>query len=228
MKIPYHLGIIMDGNRRYAKERGLASLEGHREGLKNLKKIVSICRKKGVRILTVFAFSTENWNRSRSEVNYLMKLFESVFSKKNIKDLLGQGIRINVLGEEKRFSKKLQEKIKEIKNLTAKNKELVLNIALSYGGRADILESVKKIIQKRIPAKKISEDLISKNLWTSDMPDPDLIIRTGKEKRISNFLIWQAAYSELYFSHKYWPEFSEKDLNNAFLDYSRRKRNFGK
>jgi undecaprenyl diphosphate synthase len=227
MKIPYHLGIIMDGNRRWAKKHGLPTLLGHKKGLDTFKKITQYCQKRGVKILTVFAFSTENWNRSKKEINYLMKLFESIFTKKDIKDLQKRGVKVNVIGQKWRFPKKLQKKIKEVEELTRKNKEAILNIALSYGGRADIIQAVKKIIQKKIPSNKINEEIISKNLWTKGLPDPDLIIRTGKEKRISNFLIWQSAYSELYFSEKFWPEFTEKDLEKAFLDYSRRQRRFG-
>ena len=227
-KIPYHLAIIMDGNRRWARSRGLPTLFGHKKGLENFKKIARYCYKKGVKILTAFAFSTENWNRSKEEVSYLMKLFESMFTKKNIEELNKKGVKINIIGQKWRFPKTLQKKIKEIEQLTKKNKKAILNIALSYGGRADIIEAIKKIVRLKVPPKEVNEELVSKYLWTKAQPDPDLIIRTGKEKRISNFLIWQSAYSELYFSNKHWPEFTEKDLEEAFLDYSKRKRRFGK
>ncbi|MCD5396158.1 MAG: di-trans,poly-cis-decaprenylcistransferase [Candidatus Pacebacteria bacterium] len=227
-KIPYHLAIIMDGNRRWARSRGLPTLFGHKKGLENFKKIARYCYKKGVKILTAFAFSTENWNRSKEEVSYLMKLFESMFTKKNVEELNKKGVKINIIGQKWRFPKTLQKKIKEIEQLTKKNKKAILNIALSYGGRADIIEAIKKIVRLKVPPKEVNEELVSKYLWTKAQPDPDLIIRTGKEKRISNFLIWQSAYSELYFSNKHWPEFTEKDLEEAFLDYSKRKRRFGK
>jgi undecaprenyl diphosphate synthase len=218
----------MDGNRRWAKARGLPPFEGHKEGLETLKKITEYCQKKGVKILTVFAFSTENWNRSKEEIDYLIKLFLKLFKKKNLKELQDKGIRINVIGQKKRFPKILQQRIKKIEELTKNNKDFIFNVALSYGGRADIIQMVKKIVKRKIPPRKINEETISENLWTKGLPDPDLIIRTGGEKRISNFLLWQMAYSELYFTDKYWPEFSEKDLDKALLDYSNRQRRFGK
>lgn len=228
IKIPFHLGIIMDGNRRWARSQGLPTLIGHKKGLQTFKKIANYCYKRGVKILTVFAFSTENWNRSKEEINYLMRLFESMLNKKNIESLHKKGVKINIIGQKNRFPKTLQKKIKEVEKLTRKNKKAILNIALSYGGRADILQAVKKIIREKLSPKKINEEIFSKFLWTKGQPDPDLIIRTGKEKRISNFLIWQGAYAELYFSDKFWPEFTEHDLEEAFLDYSNRQRRFGR
>ncbi len=227
-KFPHHLGIIMDGNRRWAKKNGLPALEGHKRGLENLKKITGHCRKQGIKILTVFAFSTENWNRSKKEVNYLIKLFLRALGPRNFKELSKDKTKINILGKTEKFPKNLKERIQKIQKITCGNKDFILNIALSYGGRLEMVEAVKKIMRKKILPRKINEDLISENLWTKNMPDPDLIIRTGNEKRISNFLIWQGAYSELYFSKKYWPEFSEKELDRAFLDYARRQRRFGK
>ncbi len=228
MGIPQHLGIIIDGNRRWAKKRNLPTFFGHKKGLDNLRKISSYAFKKGVRYLTIFAFSTENWKRDKKEVDYLMRLLKNAFSKKYIEELTKNEVKVNFIGQVKRLPKELRQKIKEVESLTERNKKYVFNIALSYGGRADIVEAVKKIIKKRIDVKEIDEELFSKFLWTRGMPDPDLVIRTGDEKRVSNFLIWQMAYSELYFSKKFWPEFSKKDLDNAFLDYTRRQRRFGK
>ena len=228
MKVPQHIGIIMDGNRRWAKTKCLPPLEGHRRGLQVFEKIARHCQEKGVRILTLFAFSTENWSRSKKEIDFLMKLFLGMFSKKRIKELEERGVKLNVIGQIEKFPKKLQHKIEKIEKLTKNNKKFVLNIALSYGGRADIVEAVKKILKSKVSISKITEELISKNLWTKGLPEPDLIIRTGKVKRISNFLIWQAAYSELYFSNKHWPEFTEKDLDKALTDYSSRPRRFGR
>jgi len=222
MNLPYHIGIIMDGNRRWAKEKGLAPLKGHQKGSEAFEKIARHCQKKGIKILTVFAFSTENWNRSKKEVDYLMKIFLNVFRKERVDKLMKEKVKVNVLGQKHRFSKQLQKKIQEIEDLTKDNSKFILNICLSYGGRADIVEAVKKIGNK-----KITEDLISKNLWTQGLRDPDLIIRTGKEKRISNFLIWQSAYSEFYFSDKHWPDFSEAELDKALKEYDKRKRRFG-
>jgi len=221
MNLPYHIGIILDGNRRWAKERGKPSLYGHTKGLENFEKIARHCQKRGIKILTVFAFSTENWNRSKKEVDHLMRLFGNVFRKERIDELMKEKVRVNVIGQKHRFSVKLQKKIKEVEDLTKKNTKFVLNIAMSYGGRADITQATKK-------AKTITEDEISRNLWTQGLRDPDLIIRTGKEKRISNFLIWQGAYAELYFPDKHWPGFTEKDLDKALKEYDTRKRRFGK
>ncbi len=228
VKIPYHLGIIPDGNRRWAKKYGLPTLLGHKKGIETFKKIARYCYRKGVKILTVFAFSTENWDRSKEEIVYLMKLFDSMLSDKNVEEWNKKGIKINIIGQKWRLPNELQKKIKKVEQITRRNKKGILNIALSYGGRADVIQAIKKIIKLKIPLREINETLISKYLWTEGLPDPDLIIRTGKEKRISNFLIWQSAYSELYFSNKYWPEFTEEDLENAFLNYSKRQRRFGK
>ncbi len=224
-KPPYHLGIIIDGNRRWAKERGLPALEGHRRGLERLKELIDWSKERGIKILTLFVFSTENWKRSKVEVNYLMRLFGQALSKKNIQKIHQEGIKIRVIGQRERLPGSLQKTIKDVEELTKSNKGMVLNFALNYGGRAEIVEAIKNVIKKKIPLEKITEDMISQNLWTSDV---DLIIRTGKEQRISNFLIWQAAYSELYFCPKYWPEFSEKDLDRALQRYACCQRRFGK
>ena len=228
MEIPYHLGIIMDGNRRWAKLKGLAPFEGHRQGLKTFEDIARYCQEAGVKILTVFAFSTENWNRPSREVNFLIRLFARMVSKQKLEQLQKRKVKVRFIGQINRFPKILQQKIKEAETLTKNNKDFILNIALSYGGRADIVEAIKKIIRKKIKPKEITEALVSRILWTKGLPDPDLIIRTGGEKRISNFLIWQGAYSELYFSNKFWPEFDEQELDKAFLDYSHRQRRFGR
>ena len=224
-KIPHHLGIIIDGNRRWAKERGLPALEGHRRGLERLKELIDWSKERGIKVLTLFVFSTENWKRSKVEVNYLIRLFGQALSKKNIQKIHQEGIKIRVIGQRERLPGSLQKTIKDVEELTKSNKGMVLNFALSYGGRAEIVEAIKNVIKKKIPLEKITEDMISQNLWTSDV---DLIIRTGKEQRISNFLIWQATYSELYFCPKYWPEFSEKDLDRALQQYACCQRRFGK
>jgi len=227
-KIPFHLGIIVDGNRRWAKKRGLPSFEGHRRGLDGVNKIGEWCRKRGVKILTLYIFSTENWNRSKKEVSYLMKLLEIALSKKNTKELFQKGIKLQVIGQRERLPKSLQRKIEEAGELTKKSEKGILNLAVSYGGRPEIIQAIKNIIKNKIPANKITEDLINKNLWTANLPEPDLIIRTGGVQRLSNFLTWQSIYSELYFTEKYWPEFTEKDLDEALLDYSYRQRRFGR
>jgi len=223
--IPYHLGIILDGNRRWAEDRGLPVFEGHRQGSEKVKKALAWCKDKGIKILTLFVFSTENWSRPKPEINFLMNLLKKFFNKKNIQQLNKEGIRVKMIGQLEKLPPATQNVIKDVENLTRANREMVLNFALSYGGRAEIIEAIKKIIEKKTPVEKIDENVISENLWTSDV---DLIIRTGKEQRISNFLIWQAAYSELFFTNKYWPDFTEKDLEEALLNYASRQRRFGK
>ncbi|MCD6528240.1 di-trans,poly-cis-decaprenylcistransferase [bacterium] len=223
--VPYHLGIILDGNRRWARERGLPTLEGHKKGLETVQKAVIWCKNKGIKILTLFVFSTENWKRSKKEVSYLMKLIKRALSKRNVQKIHKEGIRIRVIGQRRRLAKSIQKSIKEVEKLTKNNKEMTVNFALSYGGRAEIVEAFKNILRKKIPPHKITEDVISQNLWTTDL---DLIIRTGKEQRISNFLIWQAAYSELFFLKKYWPDFTEDDLDRVLQDFASRQRRFGK
>lgn len=227
-KIPFHLGIIIDGNRRWAKKRGLPSFEGHRRGLDKVNKIGEWCRKRGVKILTLYTFSTENWNRSKKEISFLMKLLSEALNRKNVKELHQRKIKLQVIGQKERLSRFLQQRIKEAEGLTQNNKEGILNLAISYGGRPEIVQAVKNIIKKKVPVSKITEDLIDKNLWTTGLPEPDLIIRTGGAQRLSNFLTWQSIYSELYFTKKHWPEFTEKDLDKALLDYSRRQRRFGR
>ena len=225
--IPYHLGIIIDGNRRWARERGRPAFEGHRQGSKNVKKTIEWCKKRGIKILTFYVFSTENWQRAKTEVNFLMKLFYSVLTKE-VKKLAKNGIQLRVIGQKERLSLRLQKAVKEAEDLTKNNKEMVLNIAISYGGRAEIVEAVKKIIRDKVPGDKIDEKLLGDYLWTAGLADPDLIIRTGGEKRLSNFLTWQSVYSELYFCDKYWPDFSEADLDSALADYNRRQKRFGR
>ncbi|MFW6282672.1 MAG: polyprenyl diphosphate synthase [Minisyncoccales bacterium] len=224
LKIPKHVGIILDGNRRWAKKNNLPSFKGHNEGRKKAMKVIRWAKEKGVKILTLFVFSTENWKRSDKEVGHIMKLGKKALSKRNIKKFVKNGIKVKVIGKKDRLSSSLKSIIQKAEEKTKNNTEMTLNIALSYGGRAEIVEAFKKIIKKDINPEDIDEDLIAKNLWTSDL---DLIIRTGKEKRLSNFFIWQAAYSELCFLDKYWPEFEEKDLDKAIKDYSNRQRRFG-
>ena len=223
-KIPKHLGIILDGNRRWAKEKGLSTFEGHRRGLKKIKDVTEWCLEKGIKTLTVFIFSTENWKRSKKEVDYLMKLAYKATTV-DLKDVAKKGVKVNIIGERQRLPEFVKKGIRKIERTTSKNKKMTLNLALSYGGRGEIVQAIKNIVKKKVSAKKITESLISKNLWTSDL---DMIIRTGKEKRISNFLIWQAAYAELYFLEKYWPAFNKRDLNKALAVYDKRKRRFGK
>jgi len=225
--IPYHLGIIIDGNRRWAKERGLPVFVGHQRGYEKVKQVGDWCLKKGIKILTIFAFSTENWHRSKKEVNYLMKLLKKALSPRNIKQFNQKGIKVQVIGQKERLDKSFQKIIARAEEKTKNNKKGILNLAISYGGRAEIVEAIKKIIKEKIPLEKINEETVSQRLWTAGLPDPDLIIRTSGELRTSGFLTWQSAYAELFFIKKYWPDFTEKDLDEALADYSQRQRRFG-
>lgn len=223
-----HLGIILDGNRRWAKENGLPSYQGHKKGLETALKVIERACERGVGMLTLFVFSTENWKRSRIEVNLLMSLIEEFFNKEfkeNQKNDLFRKIKVRIVGQREKISKKINEIVSRIEKMTEKNTGMVLNIALSYGGRSEIVEVVKKVIENSVPEKDINEEYIKKNL---SIPDIDFIIRTGKEKRLSNFFIWQSAYAELYFPDKYWPEFTENDLDEALEYYRSRQRRFGK
>jgi undecaprenyl diphosphate synthase len=217
----------MDGNRRWAKNRSLPSLEGHRRGYSKMKEASRWCIDKGIKILTVYAFSTENWSRKKTEVNYLMNLFRQALSR-DISELDRQGVRLKVIGQRERLAPDIQKLIKAAESKTKNNRKLLFNLAISYGGRPDILQAVKKIISKKTPAQKINENLISKNLWTQGIADPDLIIRTSGEQRLSNFLTWQSVYSELVFIKKHWPDFNQKDLDKIIKDYNKRQRRFGR
>lgn len=230
INVPKHIAIIMDGNRRWAKKRGLPSSMGHTEGANTLEKIADDCSDLGVEYLTVYAFSTENWKRSTEEVDFLMKLLA-----KHIKDfdtrIKNRDIRFRLVGDINRLNKDLQDGIRGIEERTKDKKGLTVNIAINYGGRAEITymarEIAKEIENRNISPDDINEELISKYLQTKDSPDPDLIIRTGGENRLSGFLLWQAAYSELYFTDVLWPDFDRKELEKAINEYNNRKRNFG-
>ena len=226
-KTPKHIGIIMDGNRRWAGERGIASFSGHRKGLLKAKEFAGWCKNRGVKILTLYVFSTENWQRSEKEVSFLMRLF-GAFLDKEVKTIQKERVRLLVIGNKEKLPVYLRKKIEKAESLTRDNKDRMLIIALSYGGRAEITEAVKKIIQRKITADKIDINQIERHLYTAGIPDPDLIIRTGGQQRLSNFLIWQSAYTELYFCQKYWPDFTESDLDEALNNFNQRKRNFGK
>ena len=215
IKIPTHVGIIMDGNRRWAKEKGMIPSLGHKAGADNLKKVAEACEKFGVKHLTVFAFSTENWKRSKDEVKYLMDLFLS-YAKSFRKRLNEKNYRVRMAGDKSALSQELQQEITYIEEATKNNDGLTINLAINYGGRAEIINATKIIAEKfkngEISIEDINEDLINRNMQTYDSPDPDLIIRTGGEKRLSGFLIWQSAYSEFYFTKVYWPDFDDEEL----------------
>ncbi len=216
----------MDGNRRWAKARGLPTLEGHRRGYTNMKRILQWCMDRGIYVVTVFAFSTENWNRPRKEVNYLMRLFSHAL-KQELAEFHRKQVRIVHLGRLDLLPKYLQKQINNAMEVTKKNTKAVLNLALNYGGRAEIVDAVKRMMKKGLTAAQVNEATVAKYLYGIGVTDPDLIVRTSGEQRISGFLLWEAAYAELYFTPKKWPEFSEADLDKALADYARRKRNFG-
>jgi undecaprenyl diphosphate synthase len=222
--IPKHLGIIIDGNRRWAKEKGLPTLEGHKRGLDAIRAVIEAARKRHIKTLSIFCFSTENWHRSKEEVDYLMDLMEQAVND-FFKKCSGQNVKLRVIGQIERLPKSIQKKIAEIEKETAGKEEMIVNLAMSYGGRVEIVEAFKNILKKGIKPDDITEEVIKENLWTTDV---DLIIRTGGEQRLSGFLIWQAAYSEILFVKKYWPDFSEADLDAALADYAARQRRFGK
>jgi undecaprenyl diphosphate synthase len=222
-----HIAIIMDGNRRWAKKNGLKPTEGHKAGTKALEKIIESFQKRGIQILTVFAFSTENWNRSKREVNFIMNLLKKSLKNK-IKKFHEQNIKLIVSGRLKDLSKDLRNTIEEAINLTKDNTDGILNIALNYGGREEIINAIKKLaIESKEEIKNLTEETFTKYLYTGNLPDPDLMIRTSGEQRISNFLPWQLAYTEFYFSSKYWPDFNAKDLDKAITEYKKRQRRFG-
>ena len=217
-----HVAIIMDGNGRWGLKNKSSRNEGHKAGLKTIDKIIKKTIEKNIRYLTLFAFSTENWKRPKKEINYLFKLLEN-FLKKRIKDLNNKNIRFFVIGK-KNFSIKLNKLLKSAEKQTKSNNILQLNLALNYGSKSEIINSIKLLNKKK---SKISEKNISNNLYTKNIPDPDILIRTGNTQRLSNFLLWQSAYTEIFFEKKLWPDFNEKDLNKIIKKFVNIKRNFG-
>ncbi len=226
LRIPYHLAIIMDGNGRWARARGLPRLAGHRAGTENLRRILRACVDLGIKVLTIYAFSTENWERPKSEVRGLMSILERVIDRE-LDELNANGVQIRHLGRLEGISERLQRKIKYALELTAHNDRLILNVAFNYGGRAEIVDAVRRLITGGVPTEQVDEALFSRYLYTGDLPDPDLIVRTGGELRVSNFLIWQGAYAEYYTTPTFWPGFDRKELLKALEQYSRRERRFG-
>lgn len=226
--IPKHIAIIMDGNGRWAKKRGLTRSMGHREGSRTLKKIVEACYQLGVRYLTVYAFSTENWSRPKEEVDELMKLLLE-YLRNAERELAGKKVRIRVIGEKKHLPGEIIKEIKRVEENTENIEGLDFIIALNYGGRQELVEAVSNLVEdaKAGLISEIDEEAISGRLYTNGIPDPDLLIRTSGEMRISNFLIWQLSYSEFFFCDVLWPDFSEVNLNDAIISYQGRQRRFG-
>jgi len=224
--VPSHVAIIMDGNGRWAKKRKLPRLAGHKAGTNNIHHIIKCLADRGVKYVTLYVFSTENWSRPSQEVRGLMRLIEESIDKE-VQSLHADGVRLVHIGRSDGVSQRLQNKVRKAIELTENNKKLIVCIAFNYGGRSEIVHAVKRIIQDGITPDEVDEALVSKYLYTADLPDPDLIIRTGGEMRISNFLLWQAAYSEYYITPTLWPDFGPDEIEQALADFGDRERRFG-
>jgi undecaprenyl diphosphate synthase len=221
--IPHHIAIVMDGNGRWATRRYLPRVAGHRQGVESLRRCVRACSDRGVRVLTVFAFSSENWNRPPEEVSGLMELLAMALGRE-VPQLKHDGVRIHIVGDRSALSEKMRLGLMQAEATTAQNTRLILNVCFNYGGRWDIAQAAAKLATQ---GEAITEASLDRAMALAHVPDPDLLIRTGGERRISNFLLWQAAYSELYFSDRLWPDFDEIALDEAIADYGRRERRFG-
>ena len=228
--LPQHIAIIMDGNGRWAQKHTIGRIRGHRKGAQAVRTVVRACREIGIKYLTLFAFSVENWDRPAKEVQALMFLLEE-YLKKELEELRKQEIRLTTIGDIERLNPSVKEKLLQVKESTLKNDKMILNLALSYGAKDEIICAVKKIIEDdkagKIDIDKLDKETFSNYLYTSGMPDPDLLIRTSGECRISNFLLWQLAYTELYFTNILWPDFTKDDLFKAIASYQKRERRFG-
>ncbi len=225
-KVPTHVAIIMDGNGRWAKKRGLPRLAGHRAGTENLREIIKACVEFGVHYLTIYAFSTENWGRPADEVDGLMHILEDVIDKE-LKELHQQGVKLVHIGRLERLEPSLQEKVKRSIELTKNNNKLTVCIAWNYGGRDEIVCAIKRIIEEGVKPEEINDEVVSQHLFTAGIPDPDLIIRTSGEMRISNFLIWQSAYSEWFVTSILWPDFKREEFKKALIEFGQRERRYG-
>lgn len=230
-KVPQHLAVIMDGNGRWATAKGLLRTAGHEQGVKTVEEVIEGCGKLGIQYLTLYAFSTENWNRPKLEVKTLMQLL--VYNlKKELKRFMEKEVRLNTIGNVDMLPKNVQKKLAEVKDATQNNTKLILTLALSYGSREELVNSIKEICTKVknniISVENIDEVVINEHLYTQNLPDVDLLIRTSGEQRISNFLLWQIAYAELYFTEVLWPDFKKEHLFEAILNYQQRERRFGK
>ena len=225
--VPFHVGIIMDGNGRWAQQRGLPRLAGHQRGVDNIQPILESCVRIGIKVLTIYAFSTENWQRPQEEVNGLMRLL-GLTIRRQLSSLHKNGVQIRHSGRMAGISKQLQKQIRHAIEVTRNNDRIILNVAFNYGGRAEILDAVRLAIADGIHPDDLTEETFGTYLYTGDLVDPDLIIRTGGEWRLSNFLIWQAAYAEYYTTPTYWPDFDEAELYKALLEYNDRERRFGR
>ncbi len=229
-KLPEHVAIVMDGSGRWAKKKGLSRNEGHRVGIEKIRETVEMCLDIGIKFLTIYAFSCQNWKRPREEINFLMKRFERYLDKEG-QELKRKGIRLRVIGRKEELSQALQKKIEKTVRMTRNNDKLHLNLAINYGGQEEIVDAVKKIAEEirkgTLVSQEIDVDLFRKYLYTEHQPYPDLLIRTSGEQRISNFLLWQIAYAELWITPTLWPDFEKEEFIEAVRDYASRKRRFG-
>ena len=225
-KIPLHVAIIMDGNGRWAISRGLPRLAGHRSGTENLRRIIRASAEFGVKYLTIYAFSTENWGRPPEEVQGLMRILEDVIDKE-LAELHKEGVQLRHIGRLERLDPKIQAKVLKAVELTKDNDRLVLNVAFNYGGRDEIVNAIQHIIEEGVSTDEVDDELVSKYMYTAGVPDPDLIIRTSGELRVSNFLIWQAAYSEWYITPTFWPDFDKEEYHRALEAFAQRDRRYG-
>jgi len=225
-KIPLHVAIIMDGNGRWAISRGLPRLAGHRAGTENLRRVIRASVEFGVKYLTIYAFSTENWGRPPEEVQGLMRILEDVIDKE-LRELHEEGVQLRHIGRLERLDPKIQAKVLKAIELTKNNERLILNVAFNYGGRDEIVNAIQHMIEDEVSADDVNDDLVSKYMYTAGVPDPDLIIRTSGELRVSNFLIWQAAYSEWYITPTYWPDFDKEEYHRALEAFAQRDRRYG-
>ena len=216
----------MDGNGRWARRRHLPRVAGHRAGVRAIRPVMEACDRAGVHILTLYAFSTENWSRPRHEVAALMQLFGETIESE-VDELNANGVQIRVIGDRTQLSERLQRKVAEAELLTAHNTSAILNVAINYGGRREIVSAVRELAARGVDLTQLDEEMVSRALYTAGLPDPDLIVRTAGEMRVSNFLLWQAAYAELYVTDTLWPDFGETSLNEALHAFSRRERKFG-
>lgn len=225
-QVPRHVAIIMDGNGRWAKARGLPRLAGHRAGTENIRPILEASVEFGIEILTIWAFSTENWRRPEEEVKGLLRILQEMI-RRELQELHRQGVQLRHIGRLDRLPKRLQKQVLDAVELTKNNRRITLNVAFDYGGRAEIVQAVQRIIRDGIPAEQVDEALISSYLYTAGQPDPDLIIRTSGEMRTSGFMMWQSAYAEYYITPVFWPDFNREELYKALVAYSQRDRRFG-
>lgn len=223
---PVHVGMIMDGNGRWARRRNLPRLAGHRQGVENLRRVLSASVELGIPIVTLYAFSSENWKRPVDEVRGLLRILDDALGKE-VDELHKNGVQLRHIGDLTPLSDDLKKRIQAAVELTRNNDRLIANIAFNYGGRQEIIEAMRRIVRKGIPADAITEELVSAHLYTGDLPDADLIIRTSGEMRVSNFLLWQGAYAEYYVSPVYWPDFGKDELYKALVAYSERDRRYG-